>query len=507
LTGSVAGASAILGSHYTKSTISEDGDVVFFTANGEYVPGAPLEGGGQNGRIYARIDGQETVAVSEGVAHYRTATPDGEYVFYTEGEDLYRFDTKTPRSKPASIATGGGILGTVGASADGSTVYFADTKSLTDDEAGPNGETAEERGGLANLYVWHQGESGSATTLFIANLITEVAGNEEVGDKGDWVDGPWAPSVPGANLPSARVTPDGNTLLFMKGRAGQLGEESTVAFFRYRAAEGGSPASLLCVTCYPSGSLPPTVEQGAELAGQTENHSAGNHTSLLMIPRNLSEDGNRVFFQSEDPLVPVVGEANDGRVNVYEWEADGEGSCRSESQDGGCLYLISTGSEHRESYFGDASANGDDVFFFTSERLAASDEDEAFDVYDARVNGGACSIEGQPEGYPACVVPPKERTPCTSAETCKPPPSEPPTESFPATAAFNGPGNLVSPRLIEKPIVKPKTAAQLRAEKLAKALKLCRQDKSRKKRASCEKTARKRYGPVKKAKPKGGHGK
>jgi hypothetical protein len=96
--GSVAGASAIV-RHYTKSTISEDGNVVFFTANGEYTVkkefssgkiqfSDQFEQGGMNGRIYARIDGDETVAVSEGVAHYRTATPSGEYVFYEEAGNL-----------------------------------------------------------------------------------------------------------------------------------------------------------------------------------------------------------------------------------------------------------------------------------------------------------------------------------------------------------------------------------------------------------------------------------
>jgi hypothetical protein len=50
------------------------------------------------------------------------------------------------------------------------------------------------------------------------------------------------------------------------------------------------------------------------------------------------------------------------------------------------------------------------------------------------------------------------------------------------------------------PAVKPKTAAELRAEKLAKALKVCGKDKSKKKRAACDKQARKKYGPAKKAK-------
>jgi hypothetical protein len=43
-------------------------------------------------------------------------------------------------------------------------------------------------------------------------------------------------------------------------------------------------------------------------------------------------------------------------------------------------------------------------------------------------------------------------------------------------------------------VVKPKTPAQLKAAKLAKALKTCKKDRSKRKRASCEKQARKKYG-------------
>jgi hypothetical protein len=45
-----------------------------------------------------------------------------------------------------------------------------------------------------------------------------------------------------------------------------------------------------------------------------------------------------------------------------------------------------------------------------------------------------------------------------------------------------------------------KTPAEVRAEELAKALKVCKRDKSRKKRVSCEKTARAKYGPKKASK-------
>jgi hypothetical protein len=479
--GSVAGAGAS-DRTYTTSTVGDDGDVVFFTANGE-----AEEQGGQNGRIYARIDGEETIAASKGVAHYDTAASDGEYVFYTEGEGLYRFDTQTRQSEP--ITSGGGVLGTVGVSADGSTLYFADTKILTGGEKGPDGEEAEEgREGVGNLYVWHQEGAGSASTLFIANLVDSAqpqGGWED--DQGDWAGGVWNSNLSDP-LPRARVTPDGDVLLFAKGETQD--KEGAAGFFRYRAAEGGKPASLLCVTCYPAGSTP-TVEPAAELAGLTPGNGFESH---LVVPRNLSENGERVIFQSSDPL--ISGNNNGG---VYEWEANGEGGpggCHSETQDGGCLSLIGP-----DAYFGDASANGDDVFFFTTQRLASSDDDELFDVYDARVDAGACSIEGQPEGYPACVIPPKERTPCASAEECKPPSSEPPAEAFPATAAFNGPGNLVSPPTTEKPVVKPKTADEIRAEKLAKALKACGK-KPRKQRAKCEKQARGKYAPVKRKRKK-----
>jgi hypothetical protein len=64
----------------------------------------------------------------------------------------------------------------------------------------------------------------------------------------------------------------------------------------------------------------------------------------------------------------------------------------------------------------------------------------------------------------------------------------------PASATFSGPGNVtptVSP---------PPKKVETRAQELSKALKLCHKDKKKAKRQKCEKTAHKRYGPVKKKK-------
>jgi hypothetical protein len=75
----------------------------------------------------------------------------------------------------------------------------------------------------------------------------------------------------------------------------------------------------------------------------------------LYEAHNLSEDGRRLFFQSRDPL---VAQDTNGRQDVYEWEADGEGSC---AQAVGCVLPVSDVSGEDDSFFMDASPNGNDV--------------------------------------------------------------------------------------------------------------------------------------------------
>ena len=72
-------------------------------------------------------------------------------------------------------------------------------------------------------------------------------------------------------------------------------------------------------------------------------------------PRNLLEDG-ALFFDSSDALVP---HASDGRQNVYEYE-DGH------------VYAISNVAGGYESFFLDASPNGENVFFASAEPAAAA---------------------------------------------------------------------------------------------------------------------------------------
>jgi hypothetical protein len=157
--------------------------------------------------------------------------------------------------------------------------------------------------------------------------------------------------------------------------------------------------------------------------------------STLVTPvltRNLSADGSRVFFETSEAL---VSRDVNGQTDVYEWEADGTGTCTSangtfDSASGGCLFLISTGQSGQASHFGDASVDGSDVFFLTRQALVSQDQDENGDVYDARVGGG---------------MPGQNPLPAVSScarEACGAPGEAPPAFGSPASVSVLGPGNL-----------------------------------------------------------------
>ena len=210
----------------------------------------------------------------------------------------------------------------------------------------------------------------------------------------------------------------------------------------------------------------------------------------LHQPRYLNDAG-RLLFNSADALVPQDTNKNE---DVYEYEPAGVGSCSTQQDSfspasGGCAALLSSGTAKEESTLLDASESGDDVFFLTGQRLLPNqDLDSSLDVYDAHACSGAspCLPEA-PTPLPAC-----EGDACQS-------PGAPPEDQTPGSLTYQGPGNPPPPAA---PAAKPKTAAQLKAEKLKKALKACQKQKAKRKRATCEAKARKLYGAHKAKKPK-----
>jgi hypothetical protein len=394
-------------------------------------------------QIYDRLNATTTVEVSasqrtpaepETEAHYQDASVDGSHVLFTSagaltndavpgsGANLYDYDVETGQLADLTAANEVDVIanGVVGISEDASHVYFVAEGVLTPpSQRNENGEHAE--AGKRNLYLWN---SGQTTFIFHGGEFPYVS--------------------------PARVTPDGAHLAFSSvasptgydntfstggscGLAGalksslQLGTQCTEVFLYDAAAN-----RLICASCNPSGARPIGPSDLGEDTGEPG-------TQFPYRPRNLSADGSRLFFTSRDALIPG---ATNGLWNVYEWEADGSGSCQSSAENSGCLYLISDGSGASNSYFADASASGNDVFFQTSTSLVGQDEDQLEDLYDARVGGGFAS-QDKPVVAPAC----------TSLEGCLSPLSEPPAQLSVASAEFHGSGNLVTPP--EAPEKKP----------------------------------------------------
>ena len=216
--------------------------------------------------------------------------------------------------------------------------------------------------------------------------------------------------------------PSGTTVLFTS--QAQLTSYANAGFdelYLYEATSG----RLTCVSCNPSGA---PATSAAYLTGN--QLSLGGEPRNAFLTRNLSDDGSRVFFQTKEALVP---QDTNEQTDVYEWEregAGGAGGCSRSSASfnagsGGCLYLISTGESADQSYFGDASADGGDVFFFTRQPLVGQDQDDNDDLYDARVEGGIAAQNPPPPAG------------CTG-EGCLGPNGAQPVLDAPASTAFEG---------------------------------------------------------------------
>ncbi len=417
---------------YTQNTISADGSKVFFT-----------EGG--TGRLYMREDGVATTQISASQAAtadpngpkpaaFVGATPSGSKVFFTsceqltddstavsiagsacdhsagQGSDLYSYDTGSGELADLTVDSnvgdplGADVVGFVGASEDGSDSYFVANGVLAPGAApGDCGITLVPQDATCNLYLAHEGTITYVTSLTAnASSLGFDARN-------------WQP-VQGEYPKTSRVAADGTLLFSSDLQLTAYDNAGSGELYRYQPGD----AAPTCVSCNPTG-VPPTGD--AELV--TKRGFFISVPRLSFLTRNISPDGNRIFFDSPDPL--VVADVN-GVNDVYEWEAEGSGSCRTAP---GCLYLLSTGTSPDPSYFADASASGEDAFFFTFQPLVPQDEDGLSDVYDARVGGGLASQH--PSSQPPC-----------QGEACRGAGTSPPPAAGGGSATFQGPGNQVS---------------------------------------------------------------
>jgi hypothetical protein len=407
-----------------------------------------------------------------------------------EGQDLYECEMveKAGELECKLSDIGKETLGVLGASEDGSYVYFVSNSVLAEGavpgECGVGVKVSPSA--TCNLYVRHGG-----VTKFVAVMSAE--------DGNDWTS-----ALIGL---SARVSPDGNWVEFMSQRS--------VTGYDNRDAVSGKPDAevylydantgrVMCASCDPTGARPTGAEYfklepgsggltgGPRGVWSSSGWVAANVPGWIQYrsgesakqPRYLSDSG-RLFFNSGDALVP---QDVNGTQDVYEYEPPGVGGCTAASvtfseSSGGCVGLISAGTSAEESGFLDASENGGDVFFVTYSKLQPQDYDNALDIYDAHecTSGSPC--------FPTAVPQPPA---CTTAEACRVAPTpQPAIFGSPSSATFSGAGNI-APGSGGVVTVKSLT----RGQKLANALRACKR-KPKRKRAGCEKRARALYGQAK----------
>ena len=509
------------------NALSGDGRTVFFTAIGN--PGC--SGSGANAgtpvpanALYARIDQSRTVAVSQRSpadctsvaclssppedANFEGASVDGSKVFFTStqqltdnasqdslsgdpqrgrgclftaganGCNLYQYDFAGPAGHNLTAVSAGDtsgrgprVQGVAAISSDGSHVYFVANGVLAPG-ASPGDCNATTATGHCSLYVFER-DAGHPDG-HVAFIATLPVADEVQGYSNEW----------GGGVDVANVTPDGRFLVFASHAAltaDVTRTDGAQQVYRYDAQTG----ELVRLSVGERG----FADNGNAGVGDAQIVPEINSNGRAGPPRadpTMSDDGAFVFFTSPIALTPRaldsvrngtdhLGNPNYAQ-NVYEWH-EGHVSLISDGRDASA---IPTGVQQLVG----SDATGANVFFTTADQLVPQDTDTQVDYYDARI----CTASD-----PCITQPPPPLPPC-QGEACHGIPAAAPSLLTPGSVTFSGAGNLSPP--VSKPAVRPRSLT--RAQKLARALKACRTRHNKRKRATCEKQARKQYAPVKK---------
>lgn len=431
--GASLGGASLAGSMH--GAVSADGSRVIFTApdpldqNGG--PGCWDGGSSHTPQLYVRSGG-ETFEASKPEftdpsgphpALYVGASSDGSRVFFvTNAEltaddagihdrELYEYDLEKPEGERLTRISAGesgnaaaGVWTVPAISEQGSAVYFTAHGQLTADAL----PTVEGNGhGTVDLYRY---DTGTRQTAYVATVDEKDYVTNEVGG--------WFQSEPLALNPGADwyTTPDGRYLLFGTARqitgydnAGPCTEHNGQGTFTGRCTElyryDSATGAIVCVSCDPSGA--PPVSNASFTRSALLEAAAGP-------VRGLSNDGSYAFFDTGDALVP---QDNNSTLDVYEWH-------------NGVISLISTGHDSSVSYFLGQSAaevggkwvEAANVFLGTHSQLVPADIGTSGDIYDARIDGGFPPVNGA--------------EPC-EGDSCHHPQSAPNDET-PASLAFRG---------------------------------------------------------------------
>jgi hypothetical protein len=392
------GARTYVPANLLDNEVSADGSRVFFVSPDPLTAG-PTE-------LYVRVtapDGsQSTVLVSQSQLPGQVGQPAPDGAVAVAGPVL---EEENPNDRASSF---------VYASPDGSHAFFASVDRLT--SQAPSDASLKEYDfdidtqeltylpGVSGPILAAAQEGSSFLFDNTAQPRTEID-RWSAGPEGGTV----TPVVPDASAGLARATANGAVFVFQSQTPipGFNDAGHFLQVFRYDVASN----ELNCVSCPPTGIVPSGRAVLSNLTIEGAGPKSGARNGLVEN-RGMSADGGRVFFDTPDPLVP---QDTNGKYDVYEWE-------------NGTIFLISSGTSARDSVFLDNSEDGDDVFFATVDALVPGDTEGSYDVYDARVPHPGDN-------------PPPAAVPC-QGDVCQGPPSTPSLLGTPASATFNGLGNI-----------------------------------------------------------------
>lgn len=352
-------------------------------------------------------------------ASFALASPDGSQAFFQSTDDLTKTaenDSPGPEPKTYDFDVNTGEL-----------TYLPDVAGeivASDTEGTSFAFVRPEAGGApAEIDLWSAGPAGGSVTP-----VAQLPGPPSTAVR-------TAREAPPVYVSEARLSSVGSELVFVTATPiagfndGGIHIEGNVEIpnqqiYRYDASSN----TLGCASCPPHGVKP--------TGSATLDSASPFNQQGLVESRGMSADGDRIFFDTPEPLVPQA--TNAGSTDVYEWE-------------NGVVYLISSGKSTRNSYFLDNSETGDDVFFATTDGLVPGDTDGAYDVYDARVHRPGDN-------------PPPAAVPCEGS-VCQGPPRVESSLAPPARATFAGSDNLVPEPIPAATVTKKTTTKTVKCKK------------------------------------------
>ena len=328
--------------------VSADGKRAFF------ISPAPSAAGVRPVELYVHREGQSSLLASRSALSGQASTTGV---------------LPMPSVRPLSCCTTESAYAS--ASRDGSHVVFESKDQLTDDAPA---------GSEVKSYLFDVDTEALAYLPGVAGTVLGISDDGSrvffaaEGELAVWEAGAGVTDIaPGVlSLSVAAVTPDGSALVFMPETAlngfnnGGLGEV-------YRYDTGAD--RLDCVSCPPVGDTP-VSSSALNPASNLEVEGITGPDGEPRAPHFYADNGHRIFFETGQPL--VAADTN-STGDVYEWE-DGK------------VNLISAGRGSRPSFIVDSSTSGDDVFFGTADGLDPRDQDDGFDIYDAKVGAGPAGV-------------------------------------------------------------------------------------------------------------------